>query len=1063
VRALDLWADRCEASLGPASSIRAIAEVAVIPLLKILGFDIATRQDDPRLAMLTAVSAAGIAIPVAVVPWNEPLDHVWRYVVLGGILADARWCLCSNGVSLRIVDARRTWSRHFLELNLALVASEPLARTVLWSLIRAETLGCRGEPLLDRARLLSDRHGNAVSKVLGDGMIDALSRVYSALSAGRPQRLPQTLFEQSLTVLYRIVFLLFAEARGLVPMWHPIYRDRYTIEAIVETLLAGKRHRGTWRTILAISRLAHAGCSAGELTVTAFNGRLFSPSYSVAFDRTPVADDVLAEALMSVATTRTRAQGRTRLSYADLDVEQLGAVYERVLEYEPAARPDAALRRTRELRRSSGTFYTPRTVVAFLVRQTLEPLVRGRSSNEILALRVVDPAMGSGAFLVGACRYLARATEEALIREGRWHPGDITAADRASVRREVAQRCLYGVDLNPMAVQLARLSLWLATLASDKPLTFLDHHLVCGDSLVGAGINDILRQPPGTPARTRQRGALPLFEYGGLANTIQHAVATRLRLASDPDDSAAIVLAKEKTLAALSAGGSPLSRWSTVLDLWCACWFWGNEPRPGGPLFADLSNRLLDRPSTLPERTSRRFLEHSAALSAERRFLHWSLAFPEVFSDADGNELALPGFDAVVGNPPWDMVRGDSGDAEARVGGRAAAKHLVDFARHAGVYRVESRSHANRYQLFVERSLQLVRSGGRFGLVLPSGILSDAGSAALRRHVFEHAELDSITGLDNRGGIFQIHRSLRFALVTGTTGRPTGAIACRFGITRIEELEQPESASARLPLTRPLLARMSGEDDLGIPEVVSAADLAILEKISARFPWLGSRDGWNVRFGRELNATDDSSAFVAYSGRADARPVLEGKQLDAFRVTVSSTRCEVRPGARVKDIARRTRLAFRDIASATNRLTLIAAIVPARAVTTHTLSCLKTPLSVDSQQVLCALMNSFVANYLIRLRVNTHVTVALVSRLPVPLVPSTTAAYTQLARLARTLADGDAAAADMPEYPALQALAARVYGLSEKELDHILGTFPLVASEVKEATSRRFREDRALG
>jgi hypothetical protein len=389
---------------------------------------------------------------------------------------------------------------------------------------------------------------------------------------------------------------------------------------------------------------------------------------------------------------------------------------------------------------------------------------------------------------------------------------------------------------------------------------------------------------------------------------------------------------------------------------------------------------------------------------------------------------------------------------------------LIEFARHAGVYRVESRSHANRYQLFVERSLQLVRSGGRIGLVLPSGILSDAGSAALRRHVFDHAEVDSITGLDNRGGIFQIHRSLRFALVTGTTGRPTGAVACRFGITRMEELEQPESASARLLLTRPLLARVSGEDDLGIPEVVSAADLAILEKISARFPWLGSQDGWNVRFGRELNATDDSSAFVAYKGGPDARPVLEGKQIDAFRVSVSSSRFEVRRGARVKDIARRARLAFRDVASATNRLTLIAAIVPARAVTTHTLSCLKTPLPVDSQQVLCALMNSFVANYLIRLRVNTHVTVALVSRLPVPFVSSADAAFVQLARCARTLADGDApAAADMPEYPELQALAARVYGLSEKELEHILGTFPLVASDVKEATLCRFREAYALG
>ena len=1057
VRALEAWAHRRDVSLGPVSSVRAIAEIAVIPLLKILGFDLATRQDDKGLVMLTATAPGDdVAVPVAVVPWEESLDRVWRTIVLRGVLADARWCLCSNGVGLRIVDARNTWSRHFLEFDLALVESEPRSRTVLWSLIRAETLAGPA-PLLDRARVLSDRHGSAVSKALGDGMLDALGRVYSALAAGRPSRPPQTLFEQSLTVLYRIVFLLFAEARGLVPMWHPVYRDRYSIEAIVETLLAGKRYRGTWRAILAISRLAHAGCAAGELKVTAFNGRLFSPANSATFDRTPVADDVLGEALMAVGTTRMPARGRTRLSYSDLDVEQLGAVYERVLEYEPTGTRDVALRRTRERRQSSGTFYTPRTVVAFLVRRTLDPLVRGRSSSEILDVRVLDPAMGSGAFLVGACRYLAWAVEEALIREGRWHPGDITAVDRASIRREVAQRCLYGVDLNPMAVQLARLSLWLATLAADKPLTFLDHHLVCGDSLVGASVNDVLRQPPGTRARVRQSDALPLFEPEDLTPTIQHAVTTRLRLAGDPDDTAAIVVAKEKALAALSAAGSPLSRWTAVLDLWCACWFWEKDPPPASGLFRDLSDRLLQRRTTVPERTSRWFLEHAASLSTRGRFLHWPLSFPEVFSDAAGNELPAPGFDAVVGNPPWDMVRGDSGDVDIRADSRAAAKRLTEFARHAGVYRVEGRSHANRYQLFVERSLQLVRRGGRIGLVLPSGILSDAGAAPLRRHLFERAELDSVTGLDNRSGIFPIHRGLRFALLTGTAGRSTGGIACRFGIARTEDLEQPVAASP-LVLTRQLLARVSGEDDLGIPEVLEARDLSILEKISARFPWLGSEDGWNVRFGRELNATDDSGAFEPYAGRSDARPVLEGKQIDAFRVSVSASRYELRPGARVKKIARRSRLAFRDVASATNKLTLIAAVLPPRAVTTHTLSCLRTPLSADSQEVLCALMNSFVANYLVRLRVNTHVSVALVARLPVPVVSERAGSFAELSRLARTLAGGKAPAEDMPEYAALQALAARLYDLGEDELKHILGTFPLVSSQAREATLREFRE-----
>jgi hypothetical protein len=1056
VHALDAWSVRREATLGPASSVRAIADVAVIPLLKLLGFHVSERLDSRYQTTLSASPPSGAALPVLVVPWDEPLDRAWRGLVLDGVRADVRWCVCCNGSAWRIVDAHHTWSRRYLEFDLALVASEASTRAAFWSVARAEAMAA-SPPLLDRASALSDRHGVAVCKALGDGVLEALGRLLTALAASRPARPPQVVFEESLTVLYRVLFLLFAEARGLVPMWHPVYRERYSIEAIVSELLAGRRYRGVWRAILAISRLAHAGCSAGALKVTAFNGRLFAPVQSAAFDRTRIEDTVMGDAVMAVGTTRTSAVGRARISYADLDVEQLGTVYERVLDYEPSGTDATALNRTRDVRQASGTFYTPRAVTTCLVRRTLEPLVRDKSADEILRLRVLDPAMGSGAFLVGACRYLARAVEENLIREGRWHAADVSTGDRAALRREVAQRCLYGVDINPMAVQLARLSLWLATLASDKPLTFLDHHLVVGDSLVGATVGDVLRRPPGTHARRGRADALPLFEDADLSPTLQHAVRTRLQLATAPDDSAAIVAAKEKTLTTLHTPTSPLGRWSAVLDLWCASWFWEDGVQRRA-LFRELSDRLLGRAATLPDRTTDPLLQHSASLATRYRFLHWPLAFPEVFSDEDGQELPAAGFDAIVGNPPWDMVRGDSGDAEARAGRKVEARRLIGFVRDAGIYHVGARSHVNRYQLFIERALQLTRPAGRIGLVLPSGVISDAGTAPLRRHLFDRADIDSITGLDNRGGIFPIHRSLRFVLLTATAGRPTSGPACRFGITRTDSLEAREATHRAVVITRPLLARLSGGDDLGIPEVSSARDLALLEKISARFRWLGAEDGWNVRFGRELNATDDSGAFAPFTGAGEARPVLEGKQIGPYRVSMDSSRYELRPGAEVRKIPRRARLAYRDVASATNSLTLIAAVIPPRAVTTHTLFCLKSPMSADAQHVLCALLNSFVANYLIRLRVNTHVTVALVSRLPVPLVPNTSPAFAALAQLARALGNGASPAQEMPEYAVAQALAARLYGLSEQDFEHVLGTFPLIPAKVKERASVNFRD-----
>jgi hypothetical protein len=1052
VRAIDGWSIR-RSALGPASSVRAIADTAIVPLLRILGFEIRRRTDRPSVTLIEATSPAGTVLPVLAVPWNASLDQAWRDVVLDGIRADARWCFCCNGAALRIVDAQRTWSRRHLEFDLALVTDDGL-QTVLWSLARAEAMAAR-PPLLDRAAESSARHGVAVCRALGGGVIDALGALYRALAL-RSQRARNALFEQSLTVVYRVLFLLFAEARGLVPIWHPIYRERYTIGAIVSTLLAGRPCRGIWEALLAISRLAHAGCRAGELTVTAFNGRLFSPQASTAFDQTRISDAVMGQAVIHLATTTAPGSGRIRIRYGDLDVEQLGAVYERVLEYEPlddADRP--SLTHTREERRSSGTFYTPRVVTSFLVRQTLAPLVRERTADQILRLRILDPAMGSGAFLVAACRYLAAEAEASLIREGRWHPGEVTSRERAFLRREIAQRCLYGVDFNPMAVQLARLSLWLATLAADRPLSFLDHHLLAGDSLVGATIDDVRRQPTAGRRVRRRPGALPLFGENDLGASLEHAIRTREQLAREPDDSPEIVIAKEKTLAALRATGSPMQRWSSVFDLWCAGWFWEDGSPPAAAVFAELCDRLLHDRAALPANAADPLLRHASMLTAHRRFLHWPLAFPEAFADDHGHPLPGPGFDAVIGNPPWDMVRGDSGEAEARAGRRAYARRLTSFAREAGVYRIAMRSHVNRYQLFIERALHLTRAGGRIGLVLPSGFVTDAGVAPLRRHLFDHAEVDSVVGLDNRAGLFAIHRSLRFALVTCTAGRPTSAVACRFGISRADDLD---ADSHPLVLTRALLARVSGGDDLGIPEMATERDLRILEGVSARIPWLGAAAGWHVQFGRELNASDDRGLFRPCSGQPGARRVLEGKHIEPFRVSLGRCRYEVAPGVPSSRVLRRARLAYRDVASATNRLTLIAAIVPAKAVTTHTLFCLKTPLAVDAQHVLCGLLNSLVANYFIRMRVNTHVTASLVSRLPVPLLTSRHPLFGRLGLLAKTLATSVRPADTMVEYAQLQALVARLYGLGEDDFEHVLGTFPLIPEELRRRCFREFTD-----
>ena len=1052
------------ATLGPASSVRAVADLMAIPLLELLGFRIAARRESSTRCEL-AGEAAGLTLAVLVIPWGTPIDAAWRETVHSGIGADGRWCICTNGRALRLVDAHRTWARQHLEFDLDALPHVPAALTLFWTVLRADALG-GPMPLVDRAVAESAKYGRDVCRALGDGVLDALRLVVVSLAAGRVPRRdlgPSTLLEESLTVLYRVLFLLFAEARSLVPVWHPIYRDRYTIDAIVSTLVAGRRYRGVWAALHAISRLAHAGCRAGDLRVTPFNGRLFSPSYAQLARGCPIDDDTMGRALLAVSTTAAGPGGRRRIAYRDLDVEQLGAVYERVLEYEVVPAPRRVeLRRTGDVRKASGTFYTPRSMTAFLVRRALAPLVRDRTAAQILALRVVDPAMGSGAFLVAACRYLATAAEAALVREGEWQASDVTAEDRIALRRDVAQRCLFGVDVNPMAVQLARLSLWLATLAADKPLSFLDHHLVAGDSLAGASFEHVAARPPGRSKRAA--AALPLFDDEGLAAMVSEIVPARLRLEGERDDSVDVVRRKESALATLRAKGSAAERCKAALDLWCAWWFWEDGRPPGAAVFHDLCDAALRGSSALPPHVAGEWQQRAQAVARARRFFHWEIEFPEAFFDERGGRLSGGGFDAVIGNPPWDMVRGDSGEAATREGRRVDARRLLDFVRGSGVYAADARAHVNRYQLFVERALQITRPGGRIGLVLPAGLVSDAGSAGLRRHLFDAADVDTVVGLDNRRGIFPIHRSVRFVLTTASRDRPTSRIACRFGVddaTVLDAIGDEARGEEAFPVTvsRALLSRLSGEDDLAIPELAAAADLRIVEKIAAAHPWLSAPEGWHVRFGRELNASDDRGAFRQYSGARDARPVLEGKQINAFRVAMERSALEMRPdalpGARVP---RRPRLAYREVASATNRLTLIAAIVPARAVTTHTLFCLKTPLAVERQRVLCALLNSWVANYLVRLRVHTHVTAAIMARLRAPVVEEGSAESGRLCELARRLSDSEAVVEEMDEYVELQVMAGRLYGLTREEFAHVVGTFRLIPIEVRQAVMQRFIE-----
>ena len=1062
-RLLVRWWRRVDASLGPASSPRAVLDLGALPLVHLLGYDV-LRLEPYGTGFVGMVGTGSRAFAVLrTTSFGHDPELAWRDTVRAGRTTGARWGLIYTGRTLRVIDAARTWSRRALDFELGSVVAHRSSATVLWGIAHRSALEPRDDSsALEDVMRRSDSHALNVCDSLGDGVLDALDALMTALDGkgrpGRPTR--DTVFHHSLTLVYRLLFLLFAEARDLVPTWNHVYRDAYTVEALWRPTGAGHHPRGLWKALQAMSRLAHAGCRAGDLTVTPFNGRLFSPTHTPFVDRVRVSDAVVSRAVLALATS-AGPQGRRPISYADLGVEQLGTVYERVLEYEPTrSTGPTLLTRTSHERKRTGSFYTPRAMTEFLVRRTLHPLVVDRNPDEILSLKVVDPAMGSGAFLVAACRYLAAATERALVTCGEWPSDGDVRNRRVALRRSIAERCLYGVDRNPMAVQLARLSLWLTTLASDRPLTFLDHHLAAGDSLIGAGFPELARNP--VRKHRRPEGsinrALPLFSDQTADELARQVLPERFRLAVEPGDTLRAVREKERALDALNVEGTPLSRWRQAADLWCAAWF--PAARVTSPIVADLLASLVGGRGSLSPKDRVRLLDSAATVACEHHFFHWELEFPEVFFDREGRPDSGGGFDAVIGNPPWDTLRADTGEPDNRSTERVSQHARLRFFREAGVFRHQGPGHLNRYQLFVERALQLTRSGGRMGLVLPSGIATDRGSGPLRRALLDQTTIDRVLGFSNRDGIFPIHRDVKFLLLTTTKADRTDRLEGSFGRTQPSWLDDlPDSArddppdARRVALNRGLLDKWD-PDQLSIPLLSSASDLELLVHVSASVPPLGGPDGWDVQFGRELNATEDRPHFVS-PGCAGPDPitVIEGKHLEPFRVRTELSRLAI-PSHVVKTLLDRDRtfgclrVAYRDVASATNRLTLIAAMLPPGTVSTHTVFCLKNAVPARAQYCLLALLNSLVANFLVRLQVTTHVSSGLMLRLPVPRPPGHDSAFRELARLAQSLAR-TGIDADEQSYVQINSIAAALYGLTTSQYEHVVGTFPLLSEELR--------------
>ena len=974
------WWTQVEKACGPATALRTLFDVAAMPLAGLLGF----RARDARFSSRAATAvldSCGSRVQLVLLPWSARLPAIWRD--LHAEHAHVRWGLVVAPPFVSIVDLGGQAVRRSVDFRFPHVL-DARSLDLFLLLCQAAAFSADERSMINGLIAQAARHQGAVRRDLQHGVVTALSRLAPWLRAKS--------FDEALTIVYRLLFLLFAESRHLTAAGDAEAGAAYGLTRLCRDAWRTRETRGLWSALAAITRLSRAGCQSRSLIVAPFNGHLFSREAAPTLEAGGRArqasavsakrDDALGQALVALGSRPANA-GREDISYADLGVEQLGAVYERVLDLDPGKLVRSAperldLRAHSARRKESGTFYTPQPLAEYVVRRTLAPLVRQRTADEILRLRIVDPAMGSGAFLVAACRYLADAHERALIDEGRYGEGDFDETRRAGIRRLVAARCLAGVDVNPTAVQLARLSLWLATLARDKPLTFLDHQLRTGNSLVGATPADLWRVRLRASRSGRDH---PLLEDAGLEEALRDVLPPVRELHRRPDDTVADVHARERLWRHFSGPASPIAAWRLACDLWCSQWFTDatNGGRPGGTRAA--IDAVLKGDRVLPPEQLRVRMEEARAAAARARFFHWPLEFPDVFHDDEGVAASSRGFDAVIGNPPWEMLRRGGGTSHSR-------DAELSFIRESGLYLSCGRGHLNLYQPFVERALSLVRPGGRAGLVVPWSIATDDGSARLRRQLLQDASVDVLLGLDNAHGLFPIHRGLRFAALVAVKGGGGRELPIRTGIKTAAEIEAlPDSddggpGAAGVVRVSPATLQLISGPSLRIPDVRSRRDLEWLARIARRYPPLGSRDGWHVSFGRELNVTEDRAAFGD-----KGLPVIDGKHIAQFTVTPAAGRCiDPREAARRLPDRRftRTRLAYRDVSGVGNRHTVIAAIVPAGVVTTHTLFCLRERLDDERQHFLCGVLNSMSINAYVRMFMGSHVTTSLVEHIPVP-------------------------------------------------------------------------------
>jgi hypothetical protein len=867
---------------------------------------------------------------------------------------EALWGLVTNGTAIRLMRDNASLTRPaYIEADLATIfTNEDVASfAVLWSLIHRTRFGVAGAPVtdcaLERWRETGSREGEAARdrlaaqveialKVLGSGFLEANPDLAGRLKSGEANLTEW--FNELLRLVYRLIFLMVAEDRNLLhpeaakPDARKLYVEGYSLAALraqAARAATWDKHHDRYEGIKIVFRaLAHGQDALGLPAL----GGLFSADKLPHLETARLRNRAFMEALYRLSWLSDKA-GMVPVNWRAMETEELGSVYESLLELQPQLGDDGrtlifaseAAEQKGNQRKTTGSYYTPDNLVQALLDTALDPVLdkteaeAADPTQALLKLSVIDPACGSGHFLLAAARRIA--TRVARIRA----EGTPSLADFRHALRDVARCCIYGVDRNPMAVELTKVALWIETVDPGLPLGFFDAQIRCGDALLGVfdlkvmeqGIPDAAYKPltgddKEIAKHYAQKNKREKAEKERIAKGFGFDQARDLMrdfeaLRTMPENTVEEIEAKAVRLHALTAEGASAWQLETACDLYVAAFLLSKK---SGGQYAGPDGMPRRGAETVP--TSGTLWEwlrgvqqfgplFGAAIDSARTAcaFHWPLEFPDVMQHG--------GFDVVLGNPPWERIKlqgqeffaarnprianapskaarerlidaleeapGGSADRalfDLFVAAKREAEAVSEFVRMAapegGRYPLTGTGDSNTYALFAELASRLIALWGSVGIVVPAGLMTDSKTKDLFVTLFIQQKIDSFYCFDNALAIFPaIHRDTPFGLLT--LHSLNGALEFCVEARSIQEARDPRR-----------IFRLTA-DDLDLlncntrtaPTFRSDADAKLVKRIYHNVPPFivdteeTKRNEWGARLFRIFDSAQDSGLFIEES------------------------------------------------------------------------------------------------------------------------------------------------------------------------------------------------------